>query len=80
MAAYAPVLSHIKLRTWVPDLIAFEATDSGKLYGTPSYYVQQLFSRFQGGHHLQQLVACKHGTKTVPDIHLQEHIACKRMC
>ncbi|MEW5298572.1 MAG: hypothetical protein WDW36_001679 [Sanguina aurantia] len=48
MAAYAPLLSHIKLRTWVPDLIAFEATDSGKLYGTPSYYVQQLFSRFQG--------------------------------
>jgi alpha-L-arabinofuranosidase len=34
-------------RTWNPDLIGF---DSARCYGTPSYYVQKLFSNYRGTH------------------------------
>jgi alpha-N-arabinofuranosidase len=45
MAAYAPLFVNVNDRTWNPDLIGF---DSARCYGTPSYYVQQLFSRLSG--------------------------------
>ena len=45
MAAYAPLFVNIHHRRWNPNLINF---DSAKVYGIPSYYVQQLFSAHTG--------------------------------
>jgi alpha-L-arabinofuranosidase len=47
MAAYAPLFVNVNDRAWNPDLIGF---DSARCYGTPSYYVQQLFSVYRGTH------------------------------
>ncbi|MDW8104800.1 MAG: alpha-L-arabinofuranosidase C-terminal domain-containing protein [Armatimonadota bacterium] len=47
MASYAPLFVNTHARQWNPDLIVF---DSARVYGTPSYYVQQLFSRYRGTH------------------------------
>ncbi len=46
MAAYAPLLVNANHRRWNPDLIVY---DSSRVYGIPSYYVQQLFSVNRGG-------------------------------
>lgn len=46
MASYAPLFARIGYTQWSPDLIWF---DGKKAYGTPSYYVQQLFSLYTGG-------------------------------
>lgn len=45
MAAYAPLFVNVNNRAWNPDLINFDAT---RCYGTPSYYVQQMFSLNRG--------------------------------
>ena len=45
LASYAPLFAHIEAWQWTPDLIWF---DNIRAYGTPSYYVQQLFSRNKG--------------------------------
>ena len=45
MASYAPLFAHIDGWQWTPDLIW---CDNLRSYGTPSYYVQQLFSRNRG--------------------------------
>ncbi|MBC7288898.1 MAG: hypothetical protein H5T86_12850, partial [Armatimonadetes bacterium] len=45
MAAYAPLFVNVNDRRWNPDLINFDAT---RCYGTPSYYVQQMFSLNRG--------------------------------
>jgi alpha-L-arabinofuranosidase len=45
MASYAPLLANASYVNWSPDLIWF---DNHQLYGTPSYYVQRLFSRNRG--------------------------------
>lgn len=45
MASYAPLFVNVNDRRWNPDLICFDGT---RAYGTPSYYVQQLFSRNRG--------------------------------
>lgn len=50
LACYAPLLCHTDYANWDPDLIYF---DNHRVCGTPSYYVQRLFSRNQG----DQLVA-----------------------
>ncbi|MGC8782855.1 MAG: alpha-L-arabinofuranosidase C-terminal domain-containing protein [Armatimonadota bacterium] len=47
MAAYAPLFVNVNARQWNPDLIGF---DSSRVYGTPSYYVQKLFSVYRGTH------------------------------
>ncbi len=47
LAAYAPLFVNVNDRAWNPDLIGF---DSLRVYGTPSYYVQKLFSRYRGTH------------------------------
>jgi len=41
MASYAPLFVNIHDRAWNPDAIGFDASHS---FGTPSYYVQQLFA------------------------------------
>ncbi len=45
MASYAPLFNNVNYSQWVPDLIWFNGTQA---YGTPSYYVQLLFSIYQG--------------------------------
>jgi alpha-N-arabinofuranosidase len=45
MSSYAPLFAHEDLWQWRPDLIWF---DNLRSYGTPSYYVQQLFSLHRG--------------------------------
>ena len=43
MASYAPLFARLGYVQWQPDLIWF---DGKKAYGTPSYYVQKLYSCF----------------------------------
>lgn len=45
MASYAPLLGNVNSTQWRPDLIYY---DSSRRHGTPSYYVQQLFSQNRG--------------------------------
>lgn len=45
LASYAPLFARMGYTQWSPDLIWFDGKDS---YGTPSYYVQQLFSTYRG--------------------------------
>jgi hypothetical protein len=45
MASYAPLFARLGYAQWHPDLIWFDAK---KAYGTPSYYVQKLYSDFTG--------------------------------
>jgi alpha-L-arabinofuranosidase len=55
MAAYAPLFVNIHHRRWNPNLINF---DSAKVYGIPSYYVQQLFSAHTGSATVPVEVTC----------------------
>jgi alpha-L-arabinofuranosidase len=45
MASYAPLFGHAEAWQWTPNLIWM---DNLRIYGTPNYYVQQLFSRNRG--------------------------------
>ena len=45
MCSYAPVFVNIHDKTWMPDMIRFDAARS---WGSPSYYVQRLFSENVG--------------------------------
>jgi len=45
MASYAPLFAHVDAWQWTPNLIW---TDNLRVFGTPNYYVQQLFSRNRG--------------------------------
>jgi alpha-N-arabinofuranosidase len=45
MASYAPLFAHVEGWQWSPNLIWF---DNLRSYGTPSYYVQQLFANYRG--------------------------------
>lgn len=45
MASYAPLFCNLNNKDWNPDLIYFNGT---QVYGTPSYYVQQMFSLNRG--------------------------------
>lgn len=45
MASYAPLFAHVDAWQWKPDLIWFDNLNS---FGTPNYYVQQLFSLNKG--------------------------------
>ncbi len=56
MASYAPLFSHLEGWQWTPDLIWVDNLNS---YGTPSYYVQQLFSTNRGTHLVKALQAGK---------------------
>jgi alpha-L-arabinofuranosidase len=44
MCSYAPLFVHVNDRTWNPDAIQF---DNYRACGTPSYYVQKLFSEYR---------------------------------
>ena len=45
MASYAPLFVNVGWRQWNPDAIAF---DCSRIYGTPSYHVQKMFSQHRG--------------------------------
>lgn len=45
IASYAPLFAHVDAWQWSPNLIWF---DNLRSFGTPSYYVQMLFSKNQG--------------------------------
>ena len=45
MASYAPLFANVNAENWNPNLIYF---NNSQVYGTPSYYVQQLFSLNRG--------------------------------
>ena len=45
MASYAPLFGRVDAWQWKPNLIWF---DNLRVFGTPNYYVQQLFSRNRG--------------------------------
>jgi alpha-N-arabinofuranosidase len=45
LASYAPLFAHIDGWQWTPNLIW---ADNLRVFGTPNYYVQQLFSRHRG--------------------------------
>ncbi|MCX7846358.1 MAG: hypothetical protein N2312_07070, partial [Dictyoglomaceae bacterium] len=45
MASYAPLFNRVNWSQWVPDLIWF---DGSRVFGTPSYYAQRIFSENRG--------------------------------
>lgn len=45
MASYAPLFANSEAWQWTPDLIW---ADSSRVFGTPSYFVQQMFMRNRG--------------------------------
>lgn len=49
MASYAPLLARVGYVQWAPDMIWF---DSETAYGTPSYYVQKMYSLNMGDYTL----------------------------
>jgi alpha-L-arabinofuranosidase len=53
MASYAPLFANLSNVDWNPDLIYFNGT---QVYGTPSYYVQQMFSLNRGDYVLPATV------------------------
>jgi len=59
MASYAPLFAHSDGWQWTPDLIW---CDNTRVYGTPSYYVQMLFSRNRGDVVLRTDVATAPGS------------------
>ncbi len=61
MASYAPLFVNLNHRAWNPDLINF---DSARWYGLPSYYVQQMFSKYRGDVTLPTAVESPHRQHT----------------
>jgi len=45
LSSYAPLFANINYKKWNPDLINFNGSAA---YGTPSYYVQEMFSKNRG--------------------------------
>ncbi|RZL17623.1 MAG: alpha-L-arabinofuranosidase [Pedobacter sp.] len=56
MASYAPLFANTDAWQWAPDLIW---VDNLKVYGTPNYFVQKLFSSNKGTHVLSALTDSK---------------------
>lgn len=63
MSAYASLFVNVNDRAWNPDLIGF---DSSRVYGTPSYYVQKLFSTYRGTHVLPTKVSAPMYSLAIP--------------
>jgi len=62
LASYAPLFVNVNDRRWNPDLICF---DNANVYGTPSYYVQKLFSENRGDVVLPVSVKVEEETKAI---------------
>ena len=63
MASYAPLFVNVHHRAWNPDLISF---DSSHWFGSPSYYVQQMFGNNRGDFTLPTTVVCGDVVKPPP--------------
>jgi alpha-L-arabinofuranosidase len=63
MSSYAPLFAKAGASQWAPDLIWFDNT---RIYGTPSYYVQTLYSRNRPDVVLP--VAIEGATVTLPEL------------
>ena len=57
MASYAPLFSKEGATQWTPDMIWF---DNASSYGSPDYYVQQLYSRHTGDYNYKTTVTDKY--------------------
>lgn len=55
MTSYAPLFARENHQQWQPDMIWF---DNDRVYGTPSYYVQKVFSECSGGTIVDVLSFC----------------------
>ncbi|KAF9077514.1 alfa-L-arabinofuranosidase precursor [Rhodocollybia butyracea] len=58
-ASYAPLLNHVVDSQWTPNLVSF---DSGNVYPSTSFYVQQLFSVNRGTEYLPSTLPNPTGT------------------
>ena len=63
MASYAPLFVNVSDRKWNPDAIPFDTLRS---FGTPSYWVQQMFSANRGDVTLQGSVSKLKETRNKP--------------
>lgn len=54
LASYAPLFANVNSIQWHPDLIYY---NSSQVFGTPSYYVQQMFSNNRGDSVLSSTIA-----------------------
>ena len=45
LACYAPMLCHADYVNWKPDMIWY---DNHRVFGTPNYYIQSMFMKYQG--------------------------------
>ena len=52
MSCYAPLLARMDHQQWQPNLIWF---DNSNVFGTPSYYIQKLFSEHMGDYSIEAL-------------------------
>ena len=59
MASYAPLFARINYTQWSPDMIWFDDANS---YGSPTYYVQKLYSNNMGTYTLKSTLA-NYGTE-----------------
>jgi alpha-L-arabinofuranosidase len=63
MASYAPLFGNVNDMQWQPDLIYY---NSSQVFGTPSYYVQQMFSRNRGNTVLPTTVTVQANSAPTP--------------
>lgn len=63
MAAFAPMFGRVGHTQWDPNLIYY---DNNRSYGTPSYYVQQLFSCNSGDYVLPTTIDVSTSTSNPP--------------
>ncbi len=61
MASYAPLFANLNNQDWNPNLIYFNGT---QVYGTPSYYCQQMFSLNRGDYALPTAITTAFMTPT----------------
>jgi alpha-L-arabinofuranosidase len=61
MASYAPLFGNVNGLQWQPDLIYYNGS---QLFGTPSYYVQKMFSQNRGNDVLPTTVTVTTNTTT----------------
>lgn len=61
MASYAPLFGNVNGIQWRPDLIYF---NNSQAFGTPSYYVQKMFSNNRGDYVLPNSIAIAGGANS----------------
>jgi alpha-L-arabinofuranosidase len=63
MASYAPLFANLSNKNWNPDLIYFTGS---QVYGTPSYYGQQMFAQNRGDVVLPLVISFTGGATNPP--------------